>query len=98
MEPDGLLHLKNIFDVARFARYTIYYENNKMIKKKTNKYRLILWRLSEELCMPLIEEQSQNIQIMRNFITLIAIESIYGKLINSTSRATASSESGGSTQ
>jgi len=36
-----------------------------MIKKKTNQHRIFLRQLSEELAMPIIEDRSQNLQIMR---------------------------------
>lgn len=42
----------NIVDVASLAAYILYYENNKMIKKKANERRCFLRQLSEELCMP----------------------------------------------
>ena len=42
----------NILDVAALASYIIYYENTKMLKKKTNQRRLFLRQLSEELATP----------------------------------------------
>jgi len=74
----------NIIDVASLATYIIYYENNKMIPKKTSQRRIFLRQLSEELCMPHIQERSQNCQIMRHFSTKMAIESIYRLPIKST--------------
>lgn len=44
--------------------------------------------------MPTVGERSQNVQIMRNFTTGIAIENIYGKQMNPASGAITSSESG----
>ncbi|KAL4084072.1 hypothetical protein QTP88_029388 [Uroleucon formosanum] len=46
--------------------------------------RIFLRQLSEELCMPHIQERSQNCQIMRHFSTKMAIESIYRLPIKST--------------
>ena len=43
----------NIFDVGALAAYLIYYENNNMLKKKTNQRRIFLHQLSEELAKPL---------------------------------------------
>lgn len=68
----------NILDVGALASYIIYYENNKMIQKKTNQRRTFLRQLSEELAKPFIEGRSTNGQIMRNYNTKIAIESVIG--------------------
>ncbi|KAJ8934490.1 hypothetical protein NQ318_012465, partial [Aromia moschata] len=46
----------NILDVGALASYIIYYENNKMIRKKTNQRRIFLRQLGEELAKPFIEE------------------------------------------
>lgn len=69
----------NILDVGALAAYIIYYENNKMIKKKTNQRRCFLRQLSEELTKPYIEDRSVNQQIMRNYSTKIAIDSMIGR-------------------
>ena len=69
----------NIVDVACLAAYLIYYENNKMIKKKTNQRRKFLRQLSEELSVPMIEDRSQNLQIMRHYSTKLAVESILNR-------------------
>lgn len=74
----------NIIDVASLAAYTVYYENNKVTPKKTSQRRIFLRQLSEELCMPHIQERSHNCQIMRQFSTKMAIESIYKSPIKST--------------
>lgn len=50
----------NILDVGALASYIIYYENNKMIRKKTNQRRIFLRQLSEELAKPFIEDRSTN--------------------------------------
>ncbi|XP_071567686.1 piggyBac transposable element-derived protein 4-like [Temnothorax nylanderi] len=68
----------NILDLGSLASYIIYYENNKMISKKTNQRRLFLRQLSEELAKPFIEDRSANVQIMRHFSTKLAIDSIIG--------------------
>nr|XP_022906882.1 uncharacterized protein LOC111418576 [Onthophagus taurus] len=68
----------NILDVGALASYVIYYENNKMIQRKTNQRRTFLRQLSEELAKPFIEDRSKNAQIMRNYNTKIAIESVIG--------------------
>lgn len=69
----------NILDIASLAAYIIYYENNKMIKKKTAERRLFMRKLSEELAKPMIEERMTNPQVMRNYTTKNAIESIIGR-------------------
>ena len=68
----------NILDVGALVSYIIYYENNKMIQKKTNQRRTFLRQLSEELAKPFIEDRYVNGQIMRNYNTKIAIESVIG--------------------
>ncbi|XP_018395958.1 PREDICTED: piggyBac transposable element-derived protein 4-like [Cyphomyrmex costatus] len=72
----------NILDVTSLACYLIYYENNKMIPRKTNQRRIFLRQLSEELAEPMIVTRSQNVQIMRNYNTKIAIESVIGRIVN----------------
>lgn len=71
----------NILDIAALAAYLIYYENNKMIKKKTAERRLFLRKLSEELAKPMIEERMTNPQVTRDYTTKISIESITGREI-----------------
>lgn len=44
--------------------------------------RYFLRQLSDELCMPSIEDRSKNPQIMRNFSTKNAVESIFGRPAN----------------
>lgn len=68
----------NVLDVGALAAYIIYYENNKMINKKTNQRRIFLRQLSEELAKPFIEDRAGNPQVMRHFNTKLAIESIVG--------------------
>lgn len=89
----SLIFFYNIVDVANLAAYItkIYYENNKMIKRKTNECRCFLRQLSEELCMPLIEDRSKNPQIMRNFSTKNAVENIFGRPANDNSTPSTSS-------
>lgn len=72
----------NIIDIACLASYIIYYENNKLLIKKTYERRLSYRQLGRELCTPFIEERSRNVQIMRHFTTKIAIESFFGKCVN----------------
>jgi hypothetical protein len=72
----------NITDVASLAAYIVYSENNKNIPKKTSQRRIFLRQLSDELCMPHIQERSKNYQIMRHFSTKMAIESIFKSPIN----------------
>lgn len=50
----------------------------KWSKRKTNQRRSFLRQVSEELAKPYIEDRSVNEQIMRNYNTKIAIESIIG--------------------
>lgn len=68
----------NMLDVSTLATYLIYYENNKMIARKTAERRQFLRKLSEELTKPMIELRMTNPQVMRHFTTKIAIESIVG--------------------
>jgi len=72
----------NILDVTSLAAYLIYYENNKMLPKKINQRRLFLRQLSEEFATPMIEDRYRNVQIMRNYSTKIAIESVIGRPVN----------------
>lgn len=72
----------NILDISSLASYLIYYENNKMMPKKTNQRRLFMRQLSKELATPMIEDRSRNPQVMRNYNTKIAIESVIGRLMN----------------
>lgn len=78
----SLAFFYNIVDVASLAAYILYYENNKMINKKANERRYFLRQLSEELCMPSIEDRSENPQIMRHFSIKNAVESIFGRPVN----------------
>ena len=59
-----LAFFNNILHISSLAAYIVYYENNKMKKKRTNQKRLFLRQLAEELAMPLIEERALNQQIM----------------------------------
>jgi len=72
----------NILDVACLAAYILYYENNKMLVKKSYERRLFYRQLGRELCTPFVENRSQNPQIMRHFSTKVAIESFLGRAIN----------------
>ncbi|XP_044589814.1 piggyBac transposable element-derived protein 3-like isoform X2 [Cotesia glomerata] len=72
----------NILDVACLAAYILYYENNKMLDKKSYERRLFYRQLGRELCTPFVENRSQNPQIMRHFLTKVAIESFLGRAIN----------------
>ena len=67
-----------ILDVGAFAAYLIYYENNNMLKRKTNQRRIFLHQLSVELAKPFIEDRSSNKQIMRHHSTKNAIENVLG--------------------
>ncbi|CAH2102857.1 unnamed protein product [Euphydryas editha] len=64
----------NILDIAALTAYLIYYENYKMIKKKTAERRLFLRKLSEEFAKPMIEGRMTNPQVMHNYMTKNAIE------------------------
>ena len=76
-----LAFFNNILDIFSLAAYIIYYENNKMMKKKTNQRILFLRQLAEELAVPLIEERVLNQQIMPHQSTKLAIESYFNKPI-----------------
>ena len=67
-----------ILDVGALAAYLIYYENNNILKKKTNQRHIFLHQLSEELAKPFIEDRSSNKQIMRHHSTKNAIEDVLG--------------------
>ena len=68
----------NILDVGALAAYPIYYENNNMLKKKTNQRRIFSHQLSEELAKLFIEDRSSNKQIMRHHSTKNAIDDMLG--------------------
>lgn len=68
----------NILDVAALAAYIIYFENNKMIAKKTNQRRNFLRQLSNEMATSFIENRAGNPQITRNFTTQLAMQSVIG--------------------
>lgn len=74
----------NMLDVSSLASYLIYYENNKMIAKKTTERRQFMRKLSEELSLPMIEHRTANPQIIRHFSTKIAVESILGHALSET--------------
>ena len=57
----------NMLDVAAFAAFILYKENNPQYNTSTNKRRMFLQQLCEQLAMPEIEIQSDNIQILRHF-------------------------------
>ena len=69
----------NMVDIASLAAYIIYYQNNKMLPQKTNQRRLFLRQLGTELAMPIIECRVTNVQIMRHYMTKLAVESILGR-------------------
>ncbi|XP_065674166.1 piggyBac transposable element-derived protein 4-like [Hydra vulgaris] len=69
----------NMLDISTLASYLIYYENRKMMKKKTNQRRLFMRQLSEELAKPMIIIRYQNLQVRRHYNTKIAIESVIGQ-------------------
>lgn len=69
----------NIIDIAAFAAFKIYIENNPNLSK-THYRRLFLQELSEQLAMEEIQKRSTNIQIMRHFGPRSGIESILGEL------------------
>lgn len=71
----------NILDIGSLAAYLIYYENNKMIPKKTTQRKTFLLQLADELAMPIIEDRSANQQIMRHESSKIAINSFFARPI-----------------
>ena len=68
----------NILDVAAFAAYIIYVENNQHLKSSTSRRRLFLHQLSEQLTKAEIEVRANNKRIFSEFSTRNAIEAIYG--------------------
>ncbi|CAB3251546.1 unnamed protein product [Arctia plantaginis] len=74
----------NMLDISSLASYIIYYENNKMIVKKTTERRQFMRKLSEELALPMIEHRTANPQVIRHFSTKIAVESILGHALAET--------------
>ncbi|KAG8238186.1 hypothetical protein J437_LFUL014062 [Ladona fulva] len=83
----------NILDIACLAAYILYYENNKLLSKKSYERRLFYRQLGRELCTPFVENRSHNAQIMRHFTTKVAIESFFGRAINPYAQPTASKSS-----
>ena len=83
----------NIFDVTCLAVYILYYENNKVLPKKSFKRRLFYRQLGSELCTPFVEKRSHNPQIMRQFTKKVAIEIFFGRAINPYVQPTASKSS-----
>ena len=92
----------NILDIAALAAYLIYMANNYMLKKRSNARSIFLRQLGEELCLPMIQDRSQNVQIMRHFPSRTCIECILQKSVNvidetalaSTSRVTEKDKTG----
>lgn len=80
----------NILDVACLAAYVLYYENNKMLVKKSFERRLFYRQLGRQLCTPFVESRLHNAQIMRHFTTKVAIESFLGRAINPYAQPTTS--------
>jgi hypothetical protein len=72
----------NMLDIACLAAYILYYENNKLLPKKTYERRLFYRQLGRELCTIFVENRSNNAQIMRHFATKVAIESFLGRAVN----------------
>lgn len=65
----------NIIDLTALAAYIIFYENNANIPPCGSRRKRFLRQLAKELSMPIIEERSVNLQVMRNFNTKIAVAS-----------------------
>lgn len=78
----------NILDIAAFAAYIIYMENNSMkvdMEEEANKpdtRRIFLRKLGEELCMPMIQDRSQDPQIIRDFSSKTGIECMLQRSVN----------------
>lgn len=72
----------NMLNIAALAAYIIYMANNDMLKKRSNARSIFLRQLGEELSMPMIQDRSQNVQIMRNFGPKTGIECMLHKSIN----------------
>lgn len=68
----------NMLDVAAYAAYVIYMENNPHLKPSTNRRRIFLQQLSDQLCRPQIDIRADNSHITRIFSTRHAMEAIYG--------------------
>lgn len=68
----------NIVDVAAFAAYVIYIDNNSYLKASTSRRRMFLHQLSEQLCKPEMEGRANNSRISRVFSTRNAIEALKG--------------------
>ena len=83
----------NFLEVTCLAAYILYYENNKVLPKKSYERRLFYRQLGRELCTPFVEKRSHNPQIMRQFTTKVAIESFFGRAINPYVQPTASKSS-----
>jgi len=81
----------NILDVAALATYFIYKANNEMIKNDARS--TFLRQLGEELYLPIIQDRSQNMQIMRHFATRLGIECMLQKPVNVIDKTTLPSTS-----
>ncbi|XP_039967527.1 uncharacterized protein LOC120779395, partial [Bactrocera tryoni] len=71
----------NIADVAAFAAYIIYVDNNTHLKSYTSRRRMFLHQLSEQLCKPEIKRRANNSRISRVFSTRNAIEAMIDRPI-----------------
>lgn len=72
----------NILDIAAYAAYITYMENNPHFNSTNYTRRLYLQQVAEQLGMDEIVSRSQNAQIMRHFGPRSGIESMLGKPIN----------------
>lgn len=53
-----------------------------MLKKRSNARNTFLRQLEEELCLPIIQDRSQNVQVMINFSMKTGIECVLQKPVN----------------
>lgn len=71
----------NILNVCALEAYVLYTEHNKEAAIRKDNRRKFLQELGKQLCMPNIQERSENPLIYRNFNTKNGIEAMLGENI-----------------
>lgn len=71
----------NLLDVATFASYVIYHEENNIMKNSSTQRKMFMRQLGEELCMPVVAERARDHQALKILSTRLAIECVLGKSV-----------------
>lgn len=74
----------NIMDVACLVAYIIYYENYKIVIKKSYPRKSFVTQLGQKLAKPVVEDRSKSSRILKNYRTklaIVAIECMIGRLV-----------------